>query len=71
VLPGWLPLPQTALDVSAWTIVRSVLIFLGIPLVAGYVTRRLGERTKGRTWYEARFLPRIGPIAFYGLLSRS
>jgi arsenite transporter len=68
VLPGWLGLEQAALDVSAWDIARSVLIFLGIPLVAGYLSRRLGERAKGRTWYEQQFLPRIGPWALYGLL---
>jgi arsenical-resistance protein len=68
VLPGWLGLPQADLTVSAWAIARSVLIFLGIPLVAGYLTRRLGERAKGRDWYETRFLPRVGPLALYGLL---
>ncbi|MDF2094231.1 ACR3 family arsenite efflux transporter [Knoellia sp. 3-2P3] len=67
-LPGWLGLEQTALDVSAWDIARSVLIFLGIPLVAGYLSRRLGERAKGRAWYEQQFLPSIGPWALYGLL---
>ncbi|GLZ50719.1 ACR3 family arsenite efflux transporter [Actinomycetospora sp. NBRC 106378] len=68
VLPGWLGLPTTGLDVSPWAIVRSVLIFLGVPLLAGYLTRRVGERAKGRDWYEATFLPRIGPFALYGLL---
>jgi ACR3 family arsenite transporter len=68
VLPGWLGLQTAGLDVSAWAIVRSVLIFLGIPLLAGYLTRRLGERAEGRDWYEAKFLPRIGPFALYGLL---
>ncbi|MBK3529237.1 ACR3 family arsenite efflux transporter [Streptomyces sp. MBT67] len=68
VLPGWLGLEQTALDVSVGEIARSVLIFLGIPLAAGYLTRRLGERAKGRTWYETQLLPRIGPFALYGLL---
>ncbi|MER6239114.1 ACR3 family arsenite efflux transporter [Streptomyces clavifer] len=68
VLPGWLGLEQTALDVSVWEIARSVLIFLGIPLLAGFLTRRLGEKTKGRTWYEDRLIPRIGPFALYGLL---
>jgi ACR3 family arsenite transporter len=68
VLPGWLGLPTTSADVSVWTIVVSVLVFLGIPLVAGYLTRTVGERAKGRDWYEARFLPRIGPVALYGLL---
>lgn len=68
VLPGWLGLPQTGLDVSIWDIARSVLIFLGIPLVAGYLTRRLGEKVKGRQWYETRFLPKVGPAALWGLL---
>jgi ACR3 family arsenite transporter len=45
-----------------------VLVFLGIPLVAGYLTRTLGERARGREWYEERLLPRIGPWALYGLL---
>jgi arsenate reductase (thioredoxin) len=68
VLPGWLGLPQTDIDVSPWQIAKSVLIFLGIPLLAGYLSRLLGERAKGRDWYETRFLPRIGPWALYGLL---
>ncbi|WP_369213785.1 ACR3 family arsenite efflux transporter [Streptomyces flavofungini] len=68
VLPGWLGLQQTALDVSVWEIARSVLIFLGIPLVAGFLTRRLGEKARGRSWYEAELIPRIGPYALYGLL---
>ncbi|MEP9392261.1 ACR3 family arsenite efflux transporter [Gordonia sp. VNK1] len=68
VLPGWLGLEQTTIDASPWQIAKSVLIFLGIPLVAGYLTRRIGERTKGRDWYESSFLPRLGPWALYGLL---
>ncbi|WP_346172776.1 ACR3 family arsenite efflux transporter [Streptomyces cuspidosporus] len=68
VLPGWIGLEQTALDVSIWEIARSVLIFLGIPLLAGFLTRRLGEKAKGRTWYETKLIPRIGPFALYGLL---
>lgn len=68
VLPGWLGLAQTALDVSVWEISRSVLIFLGIPLLAGFLTRRIGEKAKSRAWYEDRLIPRIGPFALYGLL---
>ncbi|MFH8513821.1 ACR3 family arsenite efflux transporter [Streptomyces gelaticus] len=68
VLPGFLGLEQTTLDVSAWEIARSVLIFLGIPLLAGFLTRRLGEKARGRTWYETKLIPRIGPFALYGLL---
>ncbi|GGR55574.1 ACR3 family arsenite transporter [Nocardioides luteus] len=68
LLPGWLGLDQAALHVSMWDIAKSVLIFLGLPLLAGYLTRTLGERVKGRHWYETTFLPRIGPAALYGLL---
>ncbi|WP_435405778.1 ACR3 family arsenite efflux transporter [Mycolicibacterium parafortuitum] len=68
VLPGWLGLEQATIDTSPWQIAKSVLIFLGIPLVAGYLSRRLGERAKGRQWYESRFLPKINPWALYGLL---
>jgi len=68
VLPGWLGLDQTGIDASTWDIARSVLIFLGIPLLAGFLSRRLGERRRGRAWYEATFLPKVGPWALYGLL---
>ncbi|RGC66796.1 Sodium Bile acid symporter family protein [Micromonospora sp. MW-13] len=68
VLPDWLNLSGAQLQVSGWDIAVNVLIFLGIPLLAGYLTRRLGERARGRTWYESRFLPKIGPVALYGLL---
>ena len=68
VLPGWLGLDTAGLDVSVLAIAGSVLVFLGIPLAAGYASRRIGEATVGRAGYEARFLPRIGPFALYGLL---
>ena len=68
VLPGWLGLATTDAGFSARAIVVSVLVFLGVPLLAGYLTRTLGERARGRDWYEQRFLPRIGPVALYGLL---
>jgi arsenical-resistance protein len=68
VLPGWLGLGQTTLSTSPWQVGKSVLIFLGVPLVAGYLSRRLGEKAKGRSWYESTFLPKVGPWALYGLL---
>jgi ACR3 family arsenite transporter len=68
LLPGWLGLSSDGIDVTVWEIAKSVLIFLGIPLLAGYLTRTIGERTKGVEWYEQQFLPRIGPVALYGLL---
>jgi ACR3 family arsenite transporter len=68
VLPGWLGLEQTTIEASPWQIAKSVLIFLGIPLIAGFASRFFGERAKGRTWYEEKFIPRIAPWALYGLL---
>lgn len=68
VLPGWLGLQQSAISTSPWQIAKSVLIFLGIPLLAGYLSRRFGEKARGRTWYENKFLPVVGPWALYGLL---
>ncbi len=68
VLPGWLGLAQSDLDVSPWQIAKSVLIFLGIPLLGGYLSRTFGEKRWGRTAYETSFLPRVGPWALYGLL---
>jgi ACR3 family arsenite transporter len=54
--------------ISFWEVARSVLIFLGIPLVAGIVTRYVGIRRKGRDWYEGVLMPRLGPTAIIGLL---
>ena len=45
-----------------------MLIFLGIPLAAGFLTRRIGLKRNGRDWYDEQFIPRIGPITLYGLL---
>jgi len=69
LLPRWLGLGDgQGLEVSVWHIALNVLVFLGVPLLAGFLTRRLGETRMGRTAYESRLLPRIGPFALYGLL---
>jgi ACR3 family arsenite transporter len=68
VLPEWLGLSTVGLHLSIGRIAETVAIFLGIPLVAGYLTRTLGERQRGREWYETKLLPRLGPFALYGLL---
>ncbi|MFA9272458.1 MAG: ACR3 family arsenite efflux transporter [Baekduiaceae bacterium] len=67
-LPDLLGLDTQGFEVSMWEVARTVLIFLGIPLVAGYLTRRIGIRRRGEAWYTQEFLPRIGPWALYGLL---
>ncbi len=68
LLPKWLGLHSQGFHVGLWPVARTVLIFLGIPLAAGYLTRRAGIAARGADWYQQRFLPRIGPIALYGLL---
>ncbi len=68
VLPGWLGLDTEGFEVGIWEVARTVLIFLGIPLAAGFLTRRIGLEHKGRDWYDHKFIPRISPITLYGLL---
>jgi arsenical-resistance protein len=67
-LPGWLGFDTQGLEVGIWEVARTVLIFLGIPLAAGFLTRRIGLRRRGREWYEESFVPRIAPLTLYGLL---
>jgi ACR3 family arsenite transporter len=67
-IPSWFGASATELDVSMWDIARNVLIFLGIPLAAGFLTRATLIPAKGARWYAETFLPRIGPTALLGLL---
>ena len=67
-LPGWLGFDTQGFEVGIWEVARTVLVFLGIPLAAGFLTRRVGIRRRGREWYEERFIPRIAPRTLYGLL---
>jgi arsenite transporter len=68
LLPGWLGFDTQGFEVGIWEVARTVLIFLGIPLAAGYATRVIGIRRRGRDWYESTFVPRISPLTLYGLL---
>lgn len=68
VVPRWLGTESVALNISMWSIAKSVLIFLGIPLLAGFLTRYTLVRQKGSEWYEPKFMPRLGPTAIVGLL---
>lgn len=69
VLPLWLHIGEAlGVHIAFWDIARSVLIFLGIPLAAGMVTRLVGVRTRGRPWYDEVAMPRIAPFALLALL---
>ncbi len=68
ILPGWLGLDTQDVAFSTWGITKAVLIFLGIPLLLGFLTRQIGVSRKGRDWYDNTFAPKIAPIALYGLL---
>jgi len=68
VLPKYFGVKSFDVDISIWDVAHSVLIYLGIPFLMGFLSRIILVRMKGKSWYNRKFIPKISPITLIALL---
>ena len=70
ILPGWfgVPVNETVSQITMGAIAKSVSIYLGIPMIAGFLTRLVLTRVKSKVWYETKFIPKVSPLTLIALL---
>lgn len=68
IVPGWFGIAAVEVTITIWDVAVAVLIYLGVPFLAGFLTRKILIEAKGKNWFEQEFVPRISPLTLVFLL---